>query len=321
MSNVENVIIIGSGPAGYTAALYASRANLNPLLVEGEYNPEHHIDLPGGQLMITTDVENYPGFPEGIKGPDLMDAMRKQAERFGTRVETGWIERVDFKARPFRLWTNEKEYAAKAVIVATGAAANWLGLKSETELRPTGYVSACATCDGALPHFRNRHLAVVGGGDSALEEAQFLTRFASKVSIIHRRDQLRASKIMQDRARKNPKIEFVWNSQVAEVLDVSKKKVTGLVLEDTVTNQRRTFEVDGLFVAIGHTPNTSTFRGQLELDEKGYIRVTRGSYTSVEGVFAGGDCVDHVYRQAITAAGMGCMCAIDAERWLEAHAH
>lgn len=318
MSDIENVVVIGSGPAGYTAALYASRANLKPLLVEGELNPEHHVDLPGGQLMITTDVENYPGFPEGVRGPDLMDAMRKQAERFGTRVETGWIERVDFASRPFRMWTSEKEYRAKSVIIATGAAANWIGLPSETELRKTGYVSACATCDGALPHFRNKHLAVVGGGDSALEEAQFLTRFASKVSLIHRRDQLRASKIMQDRAKKNPKIEFVWNSQVAEVLDVAKKKVTGVVLQDTVTKERRVFEVDGLFVAIGHTPNTSAFRGQIDVDEKGYIRVTRGSYTSVEGVFAGGDCVDHVYRQAVTAAGMGCMAAIDAERWLEA---
>ncbi|MBI2899946.1 MAG: thioredoxin-disulfide reductase [Planctomycetes bacterium] len=321
MSEVENVVIVGSGPAGYTAALYASRANLKPLLVEGDLDPEHHVDLPGGQLMITTDVENYPGFPEGIKGPELMERMRAQAERFGARVETGWVDRVDFSARPFRVWVGDREIAARAVIVATGAAANWIGIPSETELRKTGYVSACATCDGALPHFRNRHVAVVGGGDSAIEEATFLTKFASRVSIVHRRDQLRASKIMQERARQNPKISFVWNSQVVEVLDVAKKKVTGLRLKDALNGSTHVFECDGLFVAIGHTPNTAAFQGRLDLDEKGYIRVRRGSCTSVEGVFAGGDCVDHVYRQAITAAGMGCMAAIDAERWLEANAH
>ncbi len=318
MSEMENVLILGSGPAGYTAALYAARANLRPLLIEGEFNPEHHADLPGGQLMITTDVENYPGFPESIQGPDLMDRFRKQAERFGTRVETGWVDRVDFSRRPFRVWVGEREVRARSVILSTGASANWLGLPSESELRKTGTVSACATCDGALPHFRNRHLAVVGGGDSALEEATFLTKFASQVSLVHRRDALRASKIMQDRARANPKIQFVWNSQVVEILDVARKKVTGLRLQDTRNGSTRVFECDGLFLAIGHTPNTNLFRGQVELDEKGYIRVQRGSYTSVEGVFAGGDCVDHVYRQAITAAGMGCMAAIDAERWIEA---
>ncbi len=319
MSDIENVVIVGSGPAGYTAALYASRANLNPVLIEGELNPEHHVDVPGGQLMITTDVENYPGFPEGVKGPDLMDKMRAQAERFGTRVETGWVDRVDFSRRPLRLWIGEREIATKSVIVATGAGANWLGIPSETELRKTGYVSACATCDGALPHFRNKHVAVVGGGDSAAEEATFLTKFASQVSLIHRRDHLRASKIMQDRVLGNPKIRPVWNSEVVEVLDVEKRKVTGLRLKDTKNGASRVFACEGLFLAIGHTPNTAFLKGRLELDLKGYVVVTQGSRTSVEGVFAGGDCVDHVYKQAVTAAGMGCMAAIDAERWLEGH--
>jgi len=317
MSEIENVIIIGSGPAAYTAALYTSRANLNPLIIEGEFDPEHHPDLPGGQLMITTDVENYPGFPEGITGPDLMTHFRKQAERFGTRVETAWIDRVDFSERPFSLYAGKKGWKASAVILATGAGANWLGIESETELRKTGTVSACATCDGALPHFRNKHLAVVGGGDSAVEEATFLTRFASKVSLIHRRDKLRASKIMQERALKNEKISIEWNSQVSEVLDVSQKKVTGLRLQDTGTKEERVLDCDGLFLAIGHTPNTAFVKGQVHTDEAGYILVDRGTYTNVEGVFAAGDCVDHTYRQAITAAGMGCMAAIDTERWLE----
>lgn len=314
---VEKVIIIGSGPAGYTAALYASRANLQPLLIEGEADQTVREELPGGQLMITTEVENYPGFPESVQGPELMDRMRRQAERFGTRIETAWIDRVDFAKRPFRVWSKDREWQASAVIVATGASAKWLGIPSETELRRSGYVSACAVCDGALPHFRNKQLAVVGGGDSAMEEASFLTRFASKVTIIHRRDALRASKIMQDKVKKNPKIDFRWNSEVVEVLDPKQNKVTGLRLKDTTNGKISAMDVQGLFLAIGHEPATKPFRGQLDLDEKGYIRVHNGSYTSVEGVFAAGDCVDHVYRQAITAAGMGCMAAIDAERWLE----
>jgi thioredoxin reductase (NADPH) len=317
---VENVLIVGSGPAGYTAALYASRANLKPLLVEGEADQSKRVDLPGGQLMITTEVENYPGFPKGIQGPELMQLFREQAERFGTRVETGWVERVDLASRPFRLWTSEKEYQARAVIVTTGAGAKWLGIPSEKALMNRG-VSGCATCDGALPIFRNKPIAVVGGGDTAIEEATFLTRFASKVTIVHRRDELRASKIMQDKARKNPKIDFVWDSVVTEVLDPKAGKVTGLRLQNVKTQKESVFECNGVFIAIGHKPNTAAFAGQIDLDEKGYIRVTRGTYTSVEGVFAGGDCVDHVYRQAVTAAGMGCMAAIDCERWLESQEH
>jgi len=316
MPELENVIIVGSGPSAYTAALYASRANLKPLIIEGEADSSKRTDLPGGQLMITTDVENFPGFPEGVEGPKLMELMRKQAERFGTRIETAWIDSVDFKKRPFTLKAADRTWTSKTVIIATGAGAKWLGIPSEKALLNRG-LSGCATCDGALPIFRNKHLAVVGGGDTAMEEATFLTRFASKVSVIHRRDTLRASKIMQDKAKKNPKIAFVWNSEVAEVLDVKGGKVTGLRLLDTKTKKESTMEVGGVFIAIGHEPNTAPFRGQIDLDDRGYVKVNRGSYTSVEGVFAGGDCVDHVYRQAITAAGMGCMAAIDAERWLE----
>jgi thioredoxin reductase (NADPH) len=314
--DAENVIIVGSGPAGYTAALYASRANLKPLLIEGEADQSKRTDLPGGQLMITTEVENYPGFPDGVQGPELMALFRRQAERFGTRIEGGWVDRVDFRERPFRLWAGEREYRARAVILATGAGAKWLGLPSEKALLNRG-VSACATCDGALPIFRNKPVAVIGGGDTALEEATFLTRFASKVTVIHRRDQLRASKIMQEKARKNPKIEFLWDTVVTEILDVKAGRVTGLRLENVKTRKASTFECNGVFVAIGHQPNTQTFQGHVDLDEKGYVKVTRGTYTSVEGVFAAGDCVDHVYRQAVTAAGMGCMAAIDCERWLE----
>ncbi|MBI2933303.1 MAG: thioredoxin-disulfide reductase [Planctomycetes bacterium] len=313
----ENVIIIGSGPAGYTAAIYAARANLKPLLIEGEADQTVREELPGGQLMLTTDVENYPGFPDGVKGPELMDLMRRQAERFGTRIETAWVDRVDFASHPFRIWAGKREWVGASVIITTGASAKWLGLSSEAALRKSGYISACAVCDGALPHFRNKRLAVVGGGDSALEEAQYLTKFASKVMVVHRREALRASKIMQERALKNPKIEFRWNSEVAEVLDVEKKKVMGLRLKDTKTGKESVLECDGLFLAIGHEPATKSFKGQLALDEKGYVKVHDGTMTSVEGVFAGGDCVDHVYRQAVTAAGMGCMAAIDAERWLE----
>jgi thioredoxin reductase (NADPH) len=317
--DAENVVIIGSGPAAFTAAVYAARAGLKPLIVEGEADSGRGEELPGGQLMITGDVENYPGFPQGIKGPELMDLMRKQAERFGTRIEAAWIESVDFSKRPFTLSARGRQWTAKAVIVATGASAQWLGLPSETELRKTHTVSACAVCDGALPVFRNRHLAVVGGGDTAMEEANFLTRYASKVTVVHRRGELRASKIMQERAKANPKIAFQWNSQVAEVLDVKQKKVTGLRLKDTVTGKESVMDCGGLFLAIGHSPATGFLKGRVDLDDKGYVRVSRGTHTSVEGVFAAGDCVDHVYRQAVTAAGMGCMAALDAERWLDGH--
>lgn len=314
---VENVIIIGSGPAGYTAALYTSRANLSPLLLEGEFRETHRDLVPGGQLMLTTDVENYPGFPEGIRGPEMMDRFRKQAERFGTRIESAWVDRVDFSRRPFRVYSGDREWQAKAVILSTGAAARWLGLESETELRKSGFVSACATCDGALPHFRNKHLAVVGGGDAAMEEALFLTRFASKVTVVHRRDALRASKVMQKKALGHEKIEFRWNRVVTEVLDVKQKRVTGLRLRDVRSGREEVLTCEGLFVAIGHVPATRPFRGQVDLDEKGYVRVRNGTHTSVPGVFAAGDCVDFVYRQAVTAAGQGCMAAIDCERWLE----
>ena len=316
MADLEQVIIIGSGPAAYTAALYTSRANLKPLIIEGEADSSKRTDLPGGQLMITTDVENFPGFPEGVEGPRLMELMRKQAERFGTRIETAWIDAVDFSKRPFTIRAGDRAWTSRAVILATGAGAKWLGIPSEKALLNRG-LSGCATCDGALPAFRNKHLAVVGGGDTAIEEATFLTRFGSKVSIVHRRDQLRASKIMQEKARKNPKIAFVWDSTVEEVLDAKAGKVTGLKLKNVKSGAVSTLDVGGVFIAIGHEPNTTPFRGQIDLDPKGYIHVTKGSYTSVEGVFAGGDCVDHVYRQAITAAGMGCMAAIDCERWLE----
>jgi thioredoxin reductase (NADPH) len=315
---IENVVIVGSGPSAYTAAVYAARANLNPLIVEGEGGRNEGI--PGGQLMITTEVENYPGFPKGVQGPELMQLMREQAERFGTRIETGWVEKVDASKRPFTLTTTEKTYQAKAVIVATGAGAKFLGIPSEKLLMNKG-VSACATCDGALPLFRNKKLVVVGGGDTAIEEATFLTRFASKVALVHRRDTLRASKIMQEKAKKNPKIEFIWNSVVEEILDVSKGRVSGVKLKNINTNETTTMEIGGIFVAIGHEPNTKFLQGAVELDDKGYVKVGRGTYTSVEGIFAAGDCVDHVYRQAITAAGQGCMAAIDVERWLEAQGH
>ena len=315
----ENVVIIGSGPAAYTAAIYTSRANLNPLILEGD-GFHGTAGVPGGQLMITTEVENFPGFPKGVQGPELMELMRQQAERFGTRIEQGWVDRIDASARPFKIVTSEKTIEAKAVIVATGAGAKYLGLPSEKALMNRG-VSACATCDGALPLFRNKPIAVVGGGDTAVEEATFLTRYASKVIIVHRRDELRASKIMQDKAKKNPKMDFAWNSVVTEVMDVKAGKVTGLKLQDITTKKERVLEVAGVFIAIGHEPNTGFLKGLLDLDDKGYVKVGRGSYTSVEGVFAAGDCVDHVYRQAITAAGMGCMAAIDVERWLENQGH
>lgn len=308
----ENVIIIGSGPAGHTAGIYTARANLKPLMFEGFSAG----GVPGGQLMITTEVENYPGFPEGVTGPELMTHLRAQSERFGTRIVTQDVEAVDFSKRPFKVTSEGKDYFAKSIIIATGASARYLGLESEKRLMNRG-VSACATCDGALPIFRNKELIVVGGGDSAMEEAMYLTRFASKVSIVHRRDQLRASKIMGERAAKNDKIEMVLDTVVEEIL--GEDQVTAVRLKNVRTNEVFEKPVAGVFLGIGHTPNTSVFAGQLELDETGYI-VTKGksTFTSVDGVFAAGDVQDSVYRQAITAAGSGCQAAIDVERWLEA---
>jgi thioredoxin reductase (NADPH) len=314
MTDVRHVIIIGSGPAGLTAAIYAARADLDPLLLEGE--PSSTSDQPGGQLMLTTDVENYPGFPDGIMGPELMQRMRAQAERFGTEIRTEKATRVDFSERPFKVWVGDALHLAQSVIVSTGAQSLMLGLPAEERLIGHG-LSTCATCDGFF--FRGHDIAVVGGGDSALEEAGFLTKFADKVLIIHRRDELRASKIMQQRAFDNPKIEFLWNSTVVEIL--GDEKVEGIVVEDVRDGQRSTVDVTGLFIAIGHRPNTDLFGGQLEMEaDTGYL-ITRpdSSYTDVEGVFACGDVQDHVYRQAVTAAGSGCMAAIDAERWLEAN--
>jgi thioredoxin reductase (NADPH) len=306
-SERRRVVIVGSGPAGYTAAIYAARAELEPVVVAGLQF--------GGQLMLTTEVENYPGFPDGVTGPAMMELFQKQAERFGTKIFLEDATRIDTRKRPFRVETAERSFEADALVLAMGASAKWLGLASETRLQNKG-VSACATCDGAL--FRGKPMAVVGGGDTALEEALFLTRFATRVTLIHRRDTLRASKIMQERARKNPKIEFAWNSAVEEVL--GDEFVTGVRLRDVKTEERRTLPVEALFVAIGHQPNTSLVHGQIALDPVGYIQVERGSTrTSVPGVFACGDAMDPVYRQAVTAAGTGCMAAIDAERWLAEH--
>jgi thioredoxin reductase (NADPH) len=307
---MRKVIIIGSGPAGLTAAIYGARANMAPLVVEG---PQ-----PGGQLTTTTDVENYPGFPDGIMGPDMMDLLRQQAERFGSEHIFGLVTKVDFSVWPFKLWIDEKqEELAQTIIISTGAAARYLNLENEQKLIGHG-VSACATCDGFF--FRDKEVVVVGGGDSAMEEALFLTKFASKVTIAHRRDSFRASKIMQERALANPKIEVLWNTVVTDVHTKTGQEVVGLQLQDSVTDQVRDFATDGLFLAIGHTPNTTIFKGQLEMDEQGYI-VVEGSHTNVEGVFAGGDVCDKVYRQAITAAGMGCAALLDAEKWLEAKEH
>lgn len=308
---VRNVIIIGSGPAGLTAAIYAARANLEPLVIEGE--PSSTSDQPGGQLMLTTEVENYPGFPDGIMGPELMMNFRSQAQRFGAEFLTEKVTRVDLSERPFRVWVRDTEYRAASVIVSTGARSLMLGLEAETRLLGHG-LSTCATCDGFF--FRGQEIAVVGGGDSAIEEATFLTKFADKVTIIHRRDELRASKIMQDRAFANPKIEFLWNHTVTDIHGTD--KVTGVQVTNTVDGTVSDLGVTGVFVAIGHRPNTDLFVGQLDLEENGYLRTQPdSSYTNIEGVFACGDVQDHTYRQAITAAGSGCMAAIDAERWLE----
>jgi len=304
---MRNVVIIGSGPAGLTAAVYSARANLQPLLIEGKE--------PGGQLTLTTLVENYPGFTEGIMGPQLMEDMRKQAQRFGTDVVNGYVHRVSLKEHPFRVYYGDEEVQAKTVIVSTGSSAKLIGIESEMRLMGHG-VSTCATCDGFF--FRGKKIAVVGGGDSAMEEATFLTKFATEVHVIHRRDTLRASKIMQDRAFKNPKITFIWNTVVENVLGKQDTGVAGLQLRDIRTQQVSQLEVEGLFVAIGHNPNTEIFKGQIDLDELGYIRTQPDSTrTNIPGVFACGDVQDPVFRQAVTAAGTGCMAAMEAERWLE----
>ena len=303
----REVVIIGSGPAGLTAALYAARANLKPLLIEGLE--------AGGQLMLTTMVENWPGFRDGIMGPDLMGEIRAQAERFGTEVVQGNVTTVDLRNRPFTITLEDgRKVTTATLIVATGASARWLEIGSDRKLSGRG-VSTCATCDGYF--FRGKPIAVVGGGDSAMEEAIYLTKFASKVTVVHRRDTLRASKIMQDKAFANPKIDFVWDSEVIDVADLEKGEVTGIVLRNLKTGDTRDLPVDGVFIAIGHTPNTSLFKGQLDLNPGGYIVTNGGTRTNIPGVFAAGDVQDHVYRQAVTAAGSGCMAAIDAERYLE----
>ncbi len=318
MTERRKVVIVGSGPAGLTAAIYSARAQLEPLVIEGE--PSSNSDQPGGQLMLTTEVENYPGFVDGIMGPELMGIMREQSIRFGAELRTAKVSKFDLSASPFSLWigdpnADEPSVLADALIIATGARSLMLGCPNEERLLGYG-VSTCATCDGFF--FREQHIAVAGGGDSALEEAMFLTRFASKVTLIHRRDELRASKIMQERAFANPKIEFLWNTMITDVLGDT--KVSGLTVQDTVTGASSQLDVTGLFVAIGHEPNTTLVKGLLELEDNGYIRTEgKTSRTSVDGVFACGDVQDHFYRQAVTSAGSGCMAAIDAEHWLEEH--
>ena len=307
---MRNVIIIGSGPTGYTAAIYAARANLNPLLVEG-------LEV-GGQLSITTLVENFPGFPEGVQGPALMEDMKRQAGKFGTDFLSALVTKVDFSQTPFRVFTDDEEIQTKTLIIASGASARLLGIESEKRLIGYG-VSTCATCDGYF--FKGKEIIVVGGGDSAIEEATFLTKYANKVTVIHRRDQLRASKIMQERAFKNPKIDFVWNTTVEDVYDVEAKNVKGVKLKNLKNGEVTDFKCDGVFVAIGHVPNTQIFKGLIEMDDNGYILTRDGSRTSVPGVFAAGDVQDHVYRQAISAAGSGCMAAMDAEKYLESVGH
>lgn len=316
-TDVRNIIVIGSGPAGLTAAIYTARANLAPLVIEGE--PSSTTDQPGGQLMLTTEVENYPGFIDGIMGPELMGNFRAQAARFGAEYRTEKVSRVDFSKRPFGVWIGDPSaphptYRANSIIVSTGAQSLMLGVNREEELIGHG-LSTCATCDGFF--FRGHEIAVVGGGDSALEEALFLTKFAHRVTVIHRRDSLRASKIMQERAIKNDRIEFLWNHIIAEL--IGDGRLEGVVVEDVASGERHTLPVTGLFVAIGHRPNTDLFKGVLDMDPAGYLRTEPGSTrTNIPGVFACGDVQDHIYRQAITAAGSGCMAAIDAERWLEA---
>ncbi len=316
---IERVIIIGSGPAGWTAAIYAARANLSPLVFEGRPKQSPSLELPGGQLMFTTEVENYPGFAKGIDGPAMMQEFRAQAQRFDTRIRTEDIAAVDFSTHPFAVTPDEdgETLQAHAVIIATGAAANWLNVPNEQRLAQSGGgVSACAVCDGALPIFRDKVLCVVGGGDSAMEESMYLSKFGSKVLVLHRRDQLRASKTMQERVLANPKIEMVWNTVVTDVL--GDEMITGVKTRNTQTGEEGVIECQGLFAAIGHSPNTSFLNGQLDLDGKRYIKL-KDPYrttTNIEGVFAAGDVVDSVYRQAVTAAGMGCKAAIDAERWL-----
>ncbi|MDA0286136.1 MAG: thioredoxin-disulfide reductase [Actinobacteria bacterium] len=310
-TKVQELIIIGSGPAGLTAAIYAARANLAPLVIEGE--PSSTSDQPGGQLMLTTDVENFPGFPEGVMGPDLMLKFREQAARFNASFITEKVTKVDFSQRPFKVWVREDLYLANSVIVSTGAQSLMLGLENEKRFYGHG-LSTCATCDGFF--FKGQEIVVVGGGDSAIEEASFLTKFATKVTLVVRRDALRASKIMQQRAKSNPKIQIAWNKQVTELFGT--EKLTGVGLIDTVTSEKSRLDVTGLFVAIGHRPNTDLFKGVLEMEASGYLKTKPGSsYTNIAGVFACGDVQDHTYRQAITAAGSGCMAAIDCERWLE----
>jgi thioredoxin reductase (NADPH) len=319
---VHNVIILGSGPAGYTAALYTSRANLHPLLIDGGVGSGQAMQGAGGQLMITTEVENYPGFEHGIQGPELMAQMRAQVLRFGTRIAEEMATRVDLSERPFKVWVDDTLYLTKTLIIATGASAKWLGLEEEKPVWEGGLggagISACATCDGALPAFRNKELMVVGGGDTALEEANYLTHFASKVLVCHRRDTLRASRIMQQRAFENPKIEFIWNAEVQKIHDAAQKRVTGVTLRNTLDGTLTEREIGGLFVAIGHRPNSDLFRDQIDLYETGYIRTHHNVRTSRYAVFACGDVQDQEYRQAITAAGSGCMAAIECERLLAA---